>query len=487
MPYHDGSTSPELFDNDMYDEVYHGMTIGDMAEVPIINGPSASVPPFHHQYDNVSTASMHSLARTLSAAQDALARGDFSDEFETQVNHGPFSIPAYPVESRAPFPIQSHSNFAAPTMPVAKSIELSTQHVIPAQPVNNFFGRPQTSSPEQTFPSQLLHAGINVGLPSQHYQSHAMMPSAPSVSSPEGSEASFALNSIPGPSNIASRRAKQRPANLGVDALKNQNHGMMNSRSYSSSDIPSRLGPQSPVGSPMRRVNSNQVGMSVISGRVQKMNSLPARSPMAKSFNNSCENYLRDVPQTVNSNLHREFPPTPSSPYEQKLVPRTQGSTSSSPLEHEPSFFFHSGALEGTETGSTMASPPETPHNPIVNNHWNFEILDQPLQTPQYEMFSGDMHLQMPPFVSPVSASQPNTPAFGNFSGFPMPEPYDQSQLEYMFPGGNMYTHSLSDKSSPMSLQKTFTFNNVTQESLKELQRKTEEREKTPVSKSIRA
>lgn len=444
LPYNDDSDSVDTFDESFSEVYHHGLPMGDMAQMPILSGPPAPVASYNPSYENASAASMNSLHRTLAVAEDALARGDFQDF-------------GYQSADRAAFPIaQPHP------------VNADAHHLMASQVGNGFFM-------DVALPSQLLDA-------SMQFQSNAMMPvsaASSTMTSPVTSEASFALNSIPGPSNIATRRSK-RPANIGVDAVRGTTMGP---RSYSSSDIP-QPSARSPTDSPMRRVHSNQLGLNVISGRVQKT---PLRSPMSKNFGINCENYLRDMPSTAGTVTYsRDFPPTPSSPFEKQLLAQSRASASASPVD--ASSFMYPGSFDVSESGSTMASPPETPLNPIVNNHWNFEALDQPLQTPNFEMFPNDM-MSMPQFVSP---SQPNTPAFGTYTGFGMvnEQPsfeigkFDPNQLEYIFPGTELQFPK-SRKSSPVSLGKTFTFNNITQESLKEQQRRSEEREKTP--KSLRA
>ena len=124
---------------------------------------------------------------------------------------------------------------------------------------------------------------------------------------------------------------------------------------------------------------------------------------------------------------------------------------------------------------TNMASPPETPGNPNGVIHWGFDVPDDALLTPGFSSFDSMMQMPRPQYVSPLTASQPPTPAFpGHFNGFPfahhspvfeMVPAFDSGASEYCFPeNGLAYPMVASTKASPeQPREKIYTFNYATQ------------------------
>jgi hypothetical protein len=249
----------------------------------------------------------------------------------------------------------------------------------------------------------------------------------------------------------------------------------------------------------MRRVSSAS-GLNVLAGRVQKSSQLPQRSPMTRNFTIGATNFIENgnimkQGQLRNRQLlskHRG-PPTPRSPrdipqdgaiqhdnasqHDGQILQDQSTPSSSSQSESDGGYSFDRtipGCLAPNGLITNMASPPETPGHPHGFLHWNFEHPDEPLHTPGFAPFGGaDCYVQMPQtqFVSPMTASQPPTPAFGNFGVFPyinqspvfeMAGPQDQGASEYFLPEGNIppYAVVASTKSlTPSTTQHRRTSN----------------------------
>lgn len=483
MPF-PAATSPEFFSSSEYfgEEQFQ-------SDASVQSGPSAPVSSYGRQYADPSAASLDSLQRTVDEAEAAFERGDFPQEYMSESSFGGQTFETEFASDRAQFPTSAtprHFDFGQNESYPSEALLAAGPMTAP---IPGYFGHHEHAVP--TFPSQLIANGVtNGGFPAASYQSHVPMPSTTISPEPTFSVVTdLRFKSPPPPTDIAARRSKPRPAALGSTALRGT--VPMGPRSISTSDIPKRM-TYSPTGSPMRRIQSNGGGMNVIGARIQKSYNVPQRSPMVRHFVDYMnENSVPPMPVTAS---FQEFPPTPSSPYEKTHLSQSVTSASS-PSDSEPSYIFNTGVpgcFEMAEHGSTMASPPETPHNPQMSHWAAFEAVDEPLHTPGFGVFGSEMSMQMlqPPYVSPMSASQPATPAFPTFGSFPYhhasPQfefPIEQPQIEYHFPDTMNFPMVSSSKSPPSQL-KNYTFNNLTQETVKEAQKKAEEREKTPVSKT---
>ena len=162
-------------------------------------------------------------------------------------------------------------------------------------------------------------------------------------------------------------------------------------------------------------------------------------------------------------------------------TPQDQNTPSSSCQSESDGSYMFDRAVPGSFTSNglmtNMVSPPETPAHTHGIVHWNYEVPDDALLTPGFVTFSGDGFVQMPQpqYVSPMTASQPPTPAFGQFNSFPyihhspvfdtVPS-HDQAGGEYFFPEGGFPPYAVvSSTKSPQDLprEKTYTFSNATQ------------------------
>lgn len=467
------------------------------AQIPILGGPPlAPVASFHPRYDNPSAASMHSLQRTIQEAEAAAIRGDF-DDFPSQVSDASFGESLYTQHFSATDRVQF------PTMNSAVNMRFDEQVFESENPQSMQATASQSQVVEamrRPFPPQMLD---NNGLPAITYQSHVLMP-VPQANDMGSEDSDMRFKSPPPPTDLAGRRSKPRPAALGSMSLRE--HIGMGPRSVSSNDVPKRMN-YSPLGSPMRRIQSNGGGLNVIGGRIQKVVQ-SQRSPLAKTFAPNYDAFLQDyttrslgpVPNTAGTCLGQEFPPTPSSPYAKSQIAHSI-SDASSPVRSEPSYIFNTTGFDMADQMSNIASPPETPQNAVASSQWGFDVTDDALHTPVFGIFGPDasMSISQPQYVSPmstsVSASQPATPALGSFNGymFQASSPQfefsaDQQAVEYHFPDGSGLPYGIvtSNRSSPVShlMSKNYTFSNMTAESLKEQQKKGDDREKTPVSKS---
>lgn len=185
-------------------------------------------------------------------------------------------------------------------------------------------------------------------------------------------------------------------------------------------------------------------------------------------------------------------PPTPMSPPEREMTlgKRECARSTASPVEDCMNFVFNAGVpgcfttLEGDQN---LASPPETPQaqmalHPLTNGwptavdlqekQWHFDVPDDPLYTPSQDVFSIELQMPQPSYLS--SLSQPVTPGFGQFNpnsmfGHELPQ-YNHKSPQYMFPAQGHSEYSFPDplysggmmSTSPMTRQKTFQFSHTT-------------------------
>lgn len=484
------------------------------------NGPSPPIPSYHPRYDNPAAASINSLQRTLIEAEAAVKRGEFDIEFEEQqADHFVGSSPydEFPSADRARFSetvpqnlggfaftngIYSDGRFAEPLL----TQPLNLQEPQQTQGFSSYITIPENSQAPlpnsiPTFPSQLLggQAGQEdltprpfqvQGFPEVKVESDLHSP-------PAGTDLRF--KSPPPPADLASRRSKPRPANLGTSALRDKTS--TGPKTANNTEAVKRL-----QGSPtaaMRRVASAS-GLNVLAGRIQKSSQLPQRSPLTRNFSLGATNFLeqnaqmlKQVPLRNRSWLSRpRGPPTPRSPRDmpqESIIQQDDGSqhdgqtpqdqntpSSSSQSESDGGYSFDRtvpGCLTTHGLMTNMVSPPETPAHPHGLSHWSFDVPDDPLHTPAFTAFSADTFMQMPQpqYVSPLTGSQPPTPAFGQFNGFPyinqspvfeMVGPHDMGTSEYFFSESGIPPYAIvASTKSPQDQpkEKTYTFNNATQ------------------------
>lgn len=351
-----------------------------------------------------------------------------------------------------------------------------------------------------TFPSQLLVGHGDQDRTPRPFQTQSFEAAGEGTgfqSPPSSVESRF--KSPPPPANIAARRSKPKPAALGTSALHDRTS--TGPKTSNNAEAVKRL-----HGSPstaMRRVSSAS-GLNVPAGRVQKSSQMPMRSPLKRNFttgNPSLEPPHIKMPTRNRSWLSTpRGPPTPRSPREmlltQELVlheesmqqeggspsgqtPQDQNTpSSSSQAESDGSYMFDrqiQGYFPTHGLMNNMASPPETPGNPNGFMHWGYEVPDDALLTPGFSSFDSVMQMPQPHYVSPLTASQPPTPAFvGHFNGFPfahhspvfeMVQATDSGASEYCFQDSGLpYPLVASTKASPeQPREKIYTFNNATQ------------------------
>lgn len=231
----------------------------------------------------------------------------------------------------------------------------------------------------------------------------------------------------------------------------------------------------------------------MLTGRVQKSGIESAqRSPInfqGFADGSYVERNFQSV-QLTSSHNSSLAPPTPMSPQRSEAM-LAKGSMSRSPsssVEGSMNFVFSAGVpgcFTSSEGDQNLASPPETPQaqvviNPAANGWscgsdvsekpWHLEIPDEPLYTPAHDTFQIDLRMPQPSYLG--YASQPVTPAFGQFNPSFMFEHHESPQYptpsqgppEYTFPDSQSnYPMELSDNSPPpASKQKTFHFSNST-------------------------
>lgn len=492
------------------------------AENPVVAFPSGNEPPaplasYHPRYENPAVASINSLHRTLMVAE--AARGELESQFQDQQAHEEFSNPmpfdAFPSADRAQFPATSPQTttgfqFNDNVDSTERFVEpLLTQPIMLQEPQapQGFgcfvtmaeSGHAMVEASMPTFPSQLIGIPGDQDLtprpfPAQDFNEVEVRNETQPM--PAAMESSF--KAPPPPADIAGRRSKPRPAALGTSALRDKTS--TGPKTASNTEVVKRM-----HGSPsMRRVASAN-GLNVFAGRITKSSQLPQRSPLKRNFSAGPNSFaeqnahiIKQMPLRNRTWLNRpRGPPTPRSPREILLIqdsmspegnlqsndstreddPNQQDNTtpSSSQYESDGSYMFDR-AMIGSYTAhglmTDMVSPPETPANPHGGIHWGYDVTDEVLLTPGFA--EGFMQMPQPQYVSPLTASQPATPAFGPFHGFPqanhspifdMALSSDQGVGEYFFgdslPPYPMVSSSKSPTEQPR--EKTYTFNNATQ------------------------
>jgi hypothetical protein len=507
-------SSPEHFNPTGYFDSHFQSPENHLVSFSPGNGGSAPIASYHPHYENSTAATLNSLERTLIAAEAAVTRGEFDGEYQDQHSNenfgGPLPYDGYHTADRAQFPVANPNALCG--FEYNNEIFVEQQQ---AQPIMlqepqapQGFGCYVNGSEEQhamvqasvpTFPSQLLvgHGDQDRTPRPFQPQSFEEVEEGTGFQSPPSSVESR-FKSPPPPADIAARRSKPRPAALGTSALRDKTS--TGPKTSNNAEAVKRL-----HGSPstaMRRVSSAN-GLNVLAGRVQKSSQMPLRSPLKRNFTTgtpSMEQPHIKVPMRNRSWLSTpRGPPTPRSPRDMLLTqglvlheepmqqdegsqregqtPQDQNTPSSSSQSESDGSYMFERPIPGCFTThglmNNMASPPETPGNPNGVIHWGYEVPDDALLTPGFGTFDGMM--PQPHYVSPLTASQPPTPAFGgHFNGFPfahhspvfeMVPAMDSGATEYCFPDNGLpYPMVASTKASPeQPREKTYTFNNATQ------------------------
>lgn len=513
-----GQSSPDFFHDHRF--LQHSATF------PMMNGPPPAVAPCNPQYANPSNASMESLDRTLlvaRAGQNGLRQEIYGNILE---HHNPlnFGIPLhnslsddltqFSVQEESVSPYTATRNFSYPSLsnvyhqPSIESIpevQNSPEQVRDNTPTT-FVNVPQIMT---TFPSQLLSQSYD-GLSSHcDDESQSQSPEASRTESTYGVGFNYQIQESEEPSeippppsslpfrsppsmDIASRRKKVhvKPTTLMTDT---RGRPQLGPRTVSHADG-FRRSSDSPMPSPMRRIVSAGGNRNVMSGRIQKSGVESAqRSPMnygsfpdAGSFIEHNYQNIRNPPTlTAGSSLTSSLaPPTPMSPRDRGMTLKRETSASSSGSPVEMNYVYSAGGFTHMD-GEHMASPPETPQNPLVlntlpsSNGWPsqefhetwYDVPDEPLYTPALDVFP--MELQMPPAYL-CNLSQPVTPAFGQFqpnlmfstspqfeNDQPLYTHSNHSHAEYTFPDSQS-NFSSGIFPSPINQNKTFQFSNST-------------------------
>jgi len=251
------------------------------------------------------------------------------------------------------------------------------------------------------------------------------------------------------------------------------------------------------MGSPMRRIASAGGNRNVVSGRITKSGIESAqRSPInlggfaeAGAFLEHNFHNIRQSSTTGASSLNSSLsPPTPMSPRggEMTLVHRETARSSTYPLDGNFNYVLQAGGgFTSMNQNHQSASPPETPQNGMqlqqqLNSGWPLksdyderqwaglcDVPDEPLYTPAQDSFGNvDLHMPQPSYLN--SASQPVTPAFGQFNAqfmFGNDSPvykHESPYSEYSFPEAYPQCVGGMSSVSPQSKQKTFQFSNTT-------------------------
>jgi hypothetical protein len=243
--------------------------------------------------------------------------------------------------------------------------------------------------------------------------------------------ASFKCPPPPQPSagSIAARRQKQRPANIGLAALRSQ--------SYSGPPQPGSP-PQQPVSLPpgqqqLRRIRSSNVLGGIAQGRVMKSTPGSAqRSPMSFSFAEAMSS-PRIARHASTSDLLA--PPTPHSPREMNAAhsrpqfPSWQ--SSSGQFSRQASISETDVEHDITNQGQTFTSPPRTPMHPRQQ-----QVQSQPSQQHNPNQYlrrvgSNVITENTPPQSAP--ASQQTFPNHAFMAPPPLhsqPQPYTPPQAQ---------------------------------------------------------
>jgi hypothetical protein len=509
-------TPPGYFDNQLQ------APQNQITTFPGVSGPPAAATSYHPRYENPTAASMNSLQRTIYNAEAALQRGfsEFQEQPENQYTE-PIAFDDIPIGDRAQFPVTAaHSGigFQEPVVynPDMYLVPSHNPSVILQDPSGAdlypcFVTMPEernaiTEADMPAFPSQLLQSEqVASEFTPRPFEPQELVPAKEdpeeAQSPPKGTESR--LKSPPPPTNIAARRNKPKLSSLGTPAIRDRSS--TGPKTTNNSDSTKRM--HGSPSSAMRRVSSVNGSLNVLAGRIQKpAGYLPQRSPLQRHFSISdtvafLEKNAHNINQPTVSWLNKPLdPPTPSSPRDNQFSQKVQGAvkledttsqgenthedqtvsqegnSSASPSVGEGASYIFNRAIPGcfATTGlSNMASPPETPANAQHPPHWGFEAPDEALLTPGFGTFAteGSMHMPQPHYVSSLTSSQPPTPAFGQFTGFPYHQspvfdmaPLESTGVEYYFPDGGVSQYSMmSNKSLEQPREKIYTFNNATQ------------------------
>ncbi|RDW88872.1 hypothetical protein BP6252_00904 [Coleophoma cylindrospora] len=495
MGYTDDDSSDFFNPCAVYDE-------GSVASVPqqsysLISGPPPATAPYNPRYSDPTEASLESLQRTMAAAQ-AISQQEFHEGFirpNDNLPHfgGPLVIHSGPSVDRARFPaansVPRFENTLYSDTPSLLPYEAphSVDSFSPSPVMNDtptmFTGFPMASEPATmspqmmtAFPSQLL--SLASSQTPEDSSGSTLADDAHSTENSLSPPASGSFRSPPPPMDIAARRKKvqHRPAALGMDTIRSR--PQLGPRTVSQAES-FRRPLASPSSSPMRRIASAGGNNAVMSGRIYKAGIRSAqRSPIdAKFLTDVMERNYHTTPQalslTAGSSLNSSLaPPTPMSPLEMTVRSSTNGS-SSSPESHMNYMFNGSGQdLLQSDGDVNLTSPPDTPAPNMwfmSSNEWKYNMNDEPLFTPAHDEFPTQFHMDMqtPAYLS---ASQPVTPAFGEFNQnlmFPNDSPQytlgSSANAEYTFPDSLQQCASgFVPGSSPSQKQKTFQFSNST-------------------------
>lgn len=477
------------------------------------------VASFSHFEDPAAT-NLNSVQQTLIEAETAVKRGEFDDEYRDQQSNdhfsGPLSYDGYPAADRAPFPISephslvgfgfSNEIFVEPHIP--QPMMLQDQQ---APQVAESFGCYVNTSEEQlpiveanvpTFPSQLLVGHGEQDATPRPLQLQGVEGESGSSFPLPASTIESRFKSPPPPADIAARRRKPTPAALGTSALRDKTS--TGPKTSNNAEAVKRLH-GSPSGT-MRRVSSAS-GLNVLAGRVQKSSQMQLRSPLKRNF--SAGTPMEQSPHIKMPTRNRSWlsnphgPPTPRSPRDMLLTqglvlseeplqqdeisqreghtPPDQNTPSSSSQSESDGGYMYDRTVPGCFPPhglmANMVSPPETPGNPNSVLHWvGYDVPDDALLTPGFSSTFTDGMMQMPRphYVSSMPASQPPTPAFGHFNGFPfahnspvfeMVPSFDPGASEYCFPESGLPYPMIASTKAPAEQprEKIYTFSNATQ------------------------
>ncbi|TEY59374.1 hypothetical protein BOTCAL_0194g00120 [Botryotinia calthae] len=487
------------------------------------SGPPPATAPYNPQYQNPTTASLESLQRTMAAAQAGNPNGEFSGNFNLHHNDS--------LQLAGMLGMGETSDLDRAQFPTANAFNYDESFNFQPTFNQNIFDEPEqleafsngesghTPTAFNTFPDESNTRSLSTASASSQpftgivtYRP-AKVPSVDDTtdeathqfSSPPPSSRSF--KSPRPPTDLFARRKKVqvKPAALGTDTMRSR--PAMGPRTVSNVDG-FRRQVTSPLPSPMRRIVS--AGGNVLTGRIQKPGIESAqRSPInihgfenAGSFMEQHYHLIRQPSLTAGSSLTRSLaPPTPMSPRERQMTLKRENSSSH---EDDLNFMFDlPGGHDGLPTlidpnQATDQTPPETPqaslglqqtntsgwpNNTEHNNteqHWNYDIPDDPLYTPSHDHFATELSMPQPSY-----ASQPVTPAFGSFNqgGLLLGNGHDSPQFnnnasplytlsnhggsaEYAFPHDALAPFSnigLVGSSPTMTTkQKQYQFSNVT-------------------------
>ena len=273
-------------------------------------------------------------------------------------------------------------------------------------------------------------------------------------------EENFAVPAVsPQDIGIAARRKRQRPAQLGIAALRSYSCG--GPLTMSPTTKAPLLGPQS-----IRRIKSTGHSLNVLSGRIQKPGLVSAqRSPFnfqtfaeAEAFNNANLSPPRDIDSSQMSPSGSNAPPTPHSQsgFEQQAPPIDWSSQCANQTTAMSWSMEHQCYVPTGYHGSPDAtSPPRTPFTTEMLSHmkqYNLQYSSPPQSAPpQYTAFPHSS----PPF--PAAHPHPsswNTPPMTFSDAYPypaaihMPQPHHVMGSYYpqmgLFPGQPQFAMHMS-------------------------------------------